>query len=102
MILTWLLQVFLKVDTGFSNGELGIKAYVSRSMNIGSLQLGTEFAEITLEAQTTNLQKISSEPASQLLLAPEAKGRYTSDNTDECRRRAGHGQRLQCPRLGIL
>ena len=57
-----LLQVFLKVDTGFSNGELGIKAYVSKSMSLGSLQLGTEFAEIELQTQTTNLQKISSMP----------------------------------------
>ena len=61
--------MFLKVDTGFTNGELGIKAYVSRSMNIGSLQLGTEFAEIELVAQTTNLQKISSESALHPVLA---------------------------------
>ena len=65
-LLRWAgLQVFLKVDTGFTHSRLDIKAYVSRSMSLGSLQLGTDFLEVELDLQTTDVQKISGAPVLQ-------------------------------------
>ena len=51
------------MDTGFTNGELDIKAYVSRGMSLGTLQLGTDFLEVELDLRTTDVQKISGVPA---------------------------------------
>lgn len=62
------MQVFLKVDTGFTDSKLDIKAYVSRGMSLGSLQLGTDFQEIELDLQTADVQKISSKTPPPCLL----------------------------------
>ncbi|KAK4277862.1 hypothetical protein QN277_015792 [Acacia crassicarpa] len=41
--------IHLTVDTGFTNGELTIKAYVSHNLSLGDWQMAAQFQEIPLD-----------------------------------------------------
>lgn len=50
--------VHLTVDTGFTNGEASIKAYVSINLSLGDRQLAAQFHEIPVELQMAEAERI--------------------------------------------
>lgn len=50
--------VHLTVDTGFSNGEGTIKAYVSKHLSLGDLQLAAQFQEIPLDLRMVEAERV--------------------------------------------
>ncbi|CAL5363770.1 unnamed protein product [Camellia sinensis] len=50
--------VHLTVDTGFSNGETSIKAFVSVSLSLGDQQLAAQFQEIPLDLRMVEAERV--------------------------------------------
>ncbi|KAK3441813.1 eukaryotic translation initiation factor 3 subunit F [Eucalyptus grandis] len=50
--------VHLTVDTGFSNGEASIKAYVSTNLTLGDRQLAAQFQEISLDLRMVEAERV--------------------------------------------
>lgn len=50
--------VHLTVDTGFTNGEATIKAYVSVNLSLGDRQLATQFQEIPLDLRMVEAERV--------------------------------------------
>ncbi|KAF4395702.1 hypothetical protein G4B88_013476 [Cannabis sativa] len=50
--------VHLTVDTGFSNGEGTIKAYVSANLSLGDRQLAAQFQEIPLDLRMIEAERV--------------------------------------------
>ncbi|KAL6968377.1 Eukaryotic translation initiation factor 3 subunit F [Sarracenia purpurea var. burkii] len=50
--------VHLIVDTGFSNGEASIKAFVSVSLSLGEQQLAAQFQEIPLDLRMVEAERV--------------------------------------------
>ncbi|ONK62049.1 uncharacterized protein A4U43_C08F36270 [Asparagus officinalis] len=50
--------VHLTVDTGFTNGEASIKAYVSVNLSLGDRQLAAQFHEIPLDLRMLEAEQV--------------------------------------------
>lgn len=50
--------VHLIVDTGFTNGEATIKAFVSVSLSLGDQQLAAQFQEIPLDLRMVEAERV--------------------------------------------
>lgn len=50
--------IHLTVDTGFTNGEGTIKAYVSNNLSLGEQQIAAQFQEIPLDLRMVEAERI--------------------------------------------
>lgn len=50
--------VHLTVDTGFSNGQASIKAYVSMNLSLGDGPLAVQFQEIPLDLRMVKAERV--------------------------------------------
>lgn len=50
--------VHLTVDTGFTNGEASIKAFVSVNLSLGDQQLAAQFQEIPLDLRMVEAERV--------------------------------------------
>lgn len=50
--------VHLTVDTGFTNGEATIKAYVAFNLSLGDQQLAAQFQEIPLDLRMVEAERV--------------------------------------------
>ncbi|GFY84521.1 eukaryotic translation initiation factor 2 [Actinidia rufa] len=50
--------IHLTVDTGFTNGEASIKAFVSVSLSLGDQQLAAQFQEIPLDLRMVEAERV--------------------------------------------
>lgn len=50
--------VHLTVDTGFSNGEGSIRAYVSVNLSLGDRQIAAQFQEIPLDLRMVEAERV--------------------------------------------
>lgn len=50
--------VHLTVDTGFTNGEGTIKAYVSSNLSLGDQQLAAQFQEIPIDLRMVEAERV--------------------------------------------
>lgn len=50
--------VHLTVDTGFTNGEASIKAFVSVNLSLGDQQLAAQFQEIPLDLRMIEAERV--------------------------------------------
>lgn len=53
--------IHLTVDTGFTNGEGTIKAYVSSNLSLGDRQLAAQFQEIPVDLRMVDAERVGCE-----------------------------------------
>ena len=53
--------IHLTVDTGFTNGEGAIKAFVSSNLSLGDRQLAAQFQEVPVDLRMVEAERVGCE-----------------------------------------